>query len=60
MILELQKPLHMHTSKGDGVALFMIDYGPEDDVLWGVAINDTGEMWFVPNYEIRLMANCPC
>ena len=47
----------MHTPKGDGIALFMIDYGAEDDILWMVGINETGEIWCVPNYEVRLMAN---
>ena len=47
----------MHTPKGDGIALFMIDYGAEDDILWVVGINETGEIWCVPNYEVRLMEN---
>jgi hypothetical protein len=47
------------TSKDNakGRALFIIDYSAEDDVLWGVAMDENGEIWFVPNYEIRMQKN---
>ena len=57
MIHELQKPLHMHTTRGDGIALFMIDNGWEDDLQWVVVLSETGEIWSVPNWDVRLMAN---
>ena len=34
MITQLNPPLPMQTPKGDGLAHFVIDYGPESDLLW--------------------------
>ncbi len=47
----------MSTSKGDGLAFAVIDYGIEHDLLWVVALDDSGEIWCVPNSEVRVAAN---
>ena len=31
--------------KGKGLAIGMIDYGPEHNLIWVTAIDDTGEIW---------------
>jgi len=49
--------LPMHTSKGDGWAHFVIDYGPECQLLWVVFMDDDGACWTVPNVEIRMTHN---
>lgn len=54
--LDPSVPVHV-IDKGSGEALFLLDYGKEDDVLWGVALDNNGEVWWVPNHQIRLLKN---
>ena len=35
----------------------VIDYGPEFDLLWVVAMDEGGEIWCVPNPQVRMQAN---
>ena len=53
----LDPPLPLTTPKGAGMAHFVIDYGPEHELLWVVFVDETGECWCVPNREIRLQKN---
>ena len=57
MIKQLDPPLHMKTTRGSGVALFLIDYGMEADLMWVVALNDTGQVWCFPNWDVRIYQN---
>jgi hypothetical protein len=57
MITQLNPPLPLHTPKGDGLAHFVIDYGPETDLLWVVFMDKDGACWSVPNPEIRMQTN---
>jgi hypothetical protein len=43
--------------KGDGFAVGVIDYGQEFDLLWVVALNDSGEIWSAPNPQVRMQGN---
>lgn len=47
------------TSKDNrtGEAFALLDYGQEHHILWGVALDDTGEVWWAPNPEIRVLDN---
>ncbi len=57
-ITQLNPPLPMHVSeKGNGLAVAVIDYGPEFDLLWVVALDDGGEIWCAPNPGVRLQAS---
>jgi len=56
-ILQLDPPLPLSTPKGDGWAWLVIDYGIEHDLLWVVAIDETGEMWAFKNPEVRALKN---
>ena len=57
MILEIQDPLPLTVDgKGSGLAKFLIDYGPENDLLW-VVLMDNGEIWCAPNPKVRLRSN---
>jgi hypothetical protein len=47
----------MKTSKGAGLAFAVIDYGLEHSLLWVVAIDDSGEVWCVPNEGVRMQKN---
>jgi hypothetical protein len=47
----------MHTPKGSGVAHFLIDYGMENDLLWVIALDNGGQIWCLPNQQVRLYQN---
>jgi hypothetical protein len=57
MILQLDPPLPMTTSRGPGLAHFLIDYGPETHLMWVVFLQADGACWTVPNPEIRIESN---
>jgi hypothetical protein len=57
MITQLNPPLALDTVKGQGWAHFVIDYGPEHDLMWVVFMDKDGACWTVPNPEIRLQFN---
>lgn len=57
MILQLSPVLEVDTPKGRGHAEFLIDYGPEADLLWVVVMRDTGEIWTLRNADLRATAN---
>lgn len=42
---------------GTGQAIGWIDYSQEHHLLWIVAFDETGEVWTLPNTEIRLQSN---
>jgi hypothetical protein len=57
-LLQLDPSIPVHVlGKGNGEAVGWIDYGKEDNLIWIVAINDTGEVWCAPNPQIRLLNN---
>ncbi len=56
-MLQLDPPLPMLTPKGEGMAHFLIDYGPESDLYWTVFITETGEIWTFSNREVRASKN---
>lgn len=43
--------------KGYGEAIGWLDYGKEDHLLWVVALDSNGEVWTVPNTDIRFINN---
>ena len=57
MITQLDPPLPLETPKGAGLAHFVVDYGPEADLLWVVFMDKDGACWSVPNPEIRMSFN---
>jgi hypothetical protein len=57
MLLQLDPPLPLSTPKGDGLAHFLIDYGPEHHLIWVVFSDANGECWSVPNPEVTLRDN---
>ncbi len=57
MILQLSPVLEVDTPKGRGHAEFLLDYGPEADLLWVVVMRDTGEIWTLRNADLRATAN---
>lgn len=57
MLTQLNPPLPLETPKGPGMAHFVIDYGPETDLLWVVFMDQDGACWSVPNPEVRMQFN---
>lgn len=57
MLTQLDPPLPLETSKGAGLAHFVIDYGPEGHLMWVVFLDADGACWTVPNPEIRMASN---
>ena len=43
--------------KGKGFAIAVIDYGQEHNLIWVVALDETGEIWCSPNPKVRLQQN---
>jgi len=56
MIIQLNPPLPMITPRGKSLAQFMIDYGPEHDLIW-VCFQDNEEVWCWRNQDVRAEKN---
>ncbi len=57
MMIQLQTPVPLETTRGPGFAHFLIDYGQEHHLLWVVFLNESGECWTLPNKDVRLSPN---
>ena len=57
MIHEFTNRIEVTTPKGDGVILYMIDYGHESNTIYTVIIDATGEFWQFTHKEIRAKSN---
>lgn len=57
MIHEFTNRIEVSTPKGDGVILYMLDYGHESDTMYTVIIDSTGEFWQFTHKEIRAKSN---
>jgi hypothetical protein len=58
MILQLNPPIPLFVpGRGTGVAHALIDYGPEFHLHWVVGMDDGGEIWTLPNPQVRLQVN---
>ncbi len=58
MILQLNPQIPVYVvDKGEGYAIALIDYSQDHSLLWLIAMNETGEMWCVPNEQVRAQWN---
>jgi hypothetical protein len=57
MIHEFTNRIEVITPKGDGIILYLIDYGHETDTIYTVIINSTGEMWQFTHKDIIVKPN---
>ena len=63
MMLQLNPQLVVVVKKKDsnkwikGYAFLVIDYSQDHDLLFAVSLNSTGEIWIVPNDEVRFENN---
>lgn len=56
-ILQLDPPIPMNCPKGDGLAIFVIDYGIEHSLMWVIGIDNNREIWTFPNEKVKLQKN---
>lgn len=56
-ISRVDPPIPLMTPKGRAMAHFLIDYGMENDLMWVVFQDDTGECWTWENAQIRARIN---
>ena len=57
MIVQLNPPLAFDTPKGPGLAVLVIDYGVDMDLLFTVIIDETGEVWTYRSNLLRGVKN---
>jgi hypothetical protein len=58
MMLQLEPPVKLRHKDGRKfTALVLLDYGPDYEMLWIGGFEDSGEIWAVPNRELRLVEN---
>lgn len=56
-IYEFKNRVDVSTPKGDGVILYIIDYGHETDTIYTIIINATGELWQYTHRDIIVKPN---
>ena len=57
-MLQLNPPIPVHVlGKGDGYAYVVIDYSQEHNIHYICGIDATGELWTMPNSQVRLQKN---
>ena len=56
-IYEPKNRIDVITPKGDGIILFVTDYGHETDTIYTIIINQTGEMWQFCHRDIKVKSN---
>jgi hypothetical protein len=58
MFTQLNPPVPLHVlGKGKGLAVAVIDYGSEHNLIWVTALDANGEIWCAPNPEVRMLKN---
>ena len=58
MFTQLNPPLPVKVEdRGAGLAIAVIDYGPEHNLIWVTALDDSGEIWCAPNPKVRMGNN---
>jgi hypothetical protein len=58
MMMQLQPPIPLvHKDGRRFLALIVIDYSPEHDVLWLGGFEESRELWCLGNAELRLADN---
>jgi hypothetical protein len=54
---QLNPCIPLNTEKGMGEAIAVIDYSQKHDLVWVVILDDTGEIWCIPNNKVRGIKN---
>lgn len=54
---QLVPPIPLRSPRASGEAIAVIDYGKEDDLLWVIIDDRTGQIWTVKNADVRAYKN---
>jgi hypothetical protein len=54
---ELTKPFFLETPKGQGLCIAVIDYHVDQDLIWVVIDDETGQIYSWPNALVRGVKN---
>jgi hypothetical protein len=57
MMLRLDPPIPVEVEGRKGMAHVLIDYGPDYDLIWLVAYDESREFWCVGNPLVRSVKN---
>ena len=57
VIHEIQQVLWVTTPHGDGVVLFLMDYGPHENTIFVVALEDTGLIKHYNSNDVKICRN---
>ena len=57
IIHEVQQILWVNTPHGDGQVLFIMDYGPHENTIWVVALEDGNEIKHYNSTQVKLCWN---
>jgi hypothetical protein len=57
LILQLEPPIPVITPKGNAIAVVLLDYGLEHNLMWVCFQDETGECWTWSNRDIRAQKN---
>jgi len=57
MIHEIKQTMYMNTPHGQGVPLFIIDYGPQLNTIWVIANCQDGKIRHYDSNDITLTEN---
>lgn len=59
MIKQLNPPIPLSTSRGNGYAHLVLDYGIEFHLLWVIFMDSDGSCWTIANPEVRMQQPNP-
>jgi len=54
---QLDPTIPLQSDKASGEAVAVIDYSIEHDLMWVIIDDTTGQVWTVPNRDVRAYAN---
>jgi hypothetical protein len=57
VIHEIQQILWVTTPHGDGIALFIMDYGMQNNTVWIVSLKNDGSIKHYDSNQIKLSKN---
>ncbi len=57
VIHEVTQVLWVETPHGDGIVLFLIDYGPHENTIWCVALESDGRILHYNSNQLRFCKN---
>jgi len=57
LIHEVQQVLWVTTPHGDGVVLFIMDYGPHENTIFVVALEESGMIKHYNSNDVKLCKN---